>query len=387
MKTYCDPNKRHDFVFLFDVTNGNPNGDPDAGNLPRTDPETMHGLVTDVCIKRKIRDYVANVLGKEIFIQSQTALNDLIGAAHKEARDKNGKPLGGPAVTVNLFEDEDIRKAVEADDDALSDWFSERGEFEFDAETGVLRYDGDLKQQKEFKALFEEDELTPGVTAIAGKLAARLAKAAKAKKKLSAEDRHVIKLDMCRRYFDIRMFGAVLTAGTNFGQVRGPMQLTFAKSIDPIQPLDLSITRVAITKASDQARKSTEMGRKAIVPYGLYRLHGFYNPLLGRVKDKQGNPEQLVSEADLEDFWRALENCFVFDRSAARGEMSVRGIWVFSHEDEKGNAAAHKLFELVRVTPCGETAPRSFNDYTGRITFPNDGPIDGYEGVTVSHLG
>jgi CRISPR-associated protein Csd2 len=386
MKTYCDPNKRHDFVFLFDVTNGNPNGDPDAGNLPRTDPETMHGLVTDVCIKRKIRDYVANVLGKEIFIQSQTALNDLIGDARKEARDKDGKPLGGP-VTVNLFEDEDIRKALEADDDALSDWLSERNEFEFDAETGVLSYDGDLKQQKEFKALFEEDELTRGVQAIAGKLAARLAKAAKAKKKLSAEDRHVIKLDMCRRYLDIRMFGAVLTAGTNFGQVRGPMQLTFAKSIDPIQPLDLSITRVAITKASDQARKSTEMGRKAIVPYGLYRLHGFYNPLLGRVKDKHGNPEQLVSEADLEDFWRALENCFVFDRSAARGEMIVRGIWVFSHEDETGNAPAHKLFELVRVTPCGETVPRSFNDYTGRIMFPDDGPIEGHEGVTLAHLG
>ena len=377
---------RYEFVLLYDVENGNPNGDPDAGNLPRTDPETMHGLVTDVCIKRKVRDYVANVLGKKIFIQSETALNTLISDARKEARDKDGKPLGEP-VRVSLLEDQEIKKLLETDDGALSDWLSQREKFEFDAETSVLSYDDDAKKQNEFKAaLIDEEAVTDSEAAFAGKLATKLAKAAKERKKLGAEGRGIVKVDMCRRYYDIRMFGAVLTAGTNFGQVRGPLQLTFARSIDPIQPLDLSITRVAITKGTDQARKSTEMGRKAIVPYGLYRLHGFYNPLLGRVKDEKGAPEQLVSEADLEHFWEALKNCFAFDRSAARGEMSVRGIWVFSHEDEKGNAAAHKLFELVRVTPCGEAPPRSFTDYAGRIEFPADGPVEGHQGVTVASL-
>ncbi|MGA3028105.1 MAG: CRISPR-associated protein [Bryobacteraceae bacterium] len=381
MNAYRDPNKRHDFVFLFDVTNGNPNGDPDAGNLPRTDPETMHGLVTDVCIKRKIRDYAAGVLGRQIFIQSETALNTLVREARRAAKDKDGKPLGEP-LRCDLH-GAGLKEILEANDGALSDWLLDREDFEFDPETGSLIYDGDVESLKDFEA----EEFPDEVSGFAKKLAKVLAKEARGKKKkLSPEARGIVKLDMRKRYLDIRMFGAVLTAGTNFGQVRGPMQLTFATSVDPIQPLDVSITRVAITKPSDQARKSTEMGRKAIVPYGLYRLHGFYNPLLGKEKNAKGEPEQLVSEQDLTDFWSALKDLFTFDRSAARGEMVVRGICVFTHECEKGNAPAHKLFELVRVPPCGETVPRSFDDYRDSIALPKEGPLDAYPGVTVSHV-
>ena len=310
MNLYCDPNRRHDFVFLFDVLNGNPNGDPDAGNLPRFDPETMHGIVTDVCIKRKIRDYVAGVLNKEIFIQSELALNTLIRQASQEARDSKGK-LVGSLIEVNLRMDPDTKKLLDAEDNELVEHLQKLDDFEFDPEAGLLVYDGDAKKPKEFtEALTGEGEVSEDLAKMLKAIASMLAKSTKDKKGIDREGRKVVKHVLCKKYFDIRMFGAVLTAGTNFGQVRGPMQLTFSRSIDPIRPLDLSITRVAITKATDQARKTTEMGRKAIVPYGLYRLHGFFNPLLGRGKNEKGEQEQLVTNQDLADFWDALGNLF-----------------------------------------------------------------------------
>jgi CRISPR-associated protein Csd2 len=384
---YCNPNKRHDFVYFFDVTNGNPNGDPDAGNMPRVDPETMHGIVTDVCIKRKVRDYVSAVLNEPIFIQSETALNTLIREAAQEAKDGKGKPVGS-LLEVNLLKEEETKKLLGQEDSELADHLKglEEQGFEYDSEAGLLVYDGDAKSARDFSLpLAGEGEVPEHLRAALKIVASVLAKAAKDRKKIDPEGRRVVKHDLCKKYFDIRMFGAVLTAGTNFGQVRGPMQLTFARSVDPIQPRDLSITRVAITKASDQARKTTEMGRKAIVPYGLYRLHGFFNPLLGRSKNAKGEVEQVVKPEDLANFWDALQNLFTFDRSAARGEMCVRGLYVFTHENERGNAPAHKLFEFVSIRPCGGSA-REFGAYMSSIDTPRGGPVEKYPGVTLAAL-
>jgi len=285
-----DPTKRHEFVLLFDVQNGNPNGDPDAGNLPRVDPETMRGLVTDVCLKRKVRDYLQVVKEIDIFIQSEAALNTI----KKRVADELNPPL-------------------------------------------------------------EDDER-------------------KGKRPIPR-----LRSELCSKYYDIRMFGAVLATGSkedklNAGQVRGPMQFTFARSLDPVLPMDLSITRKARTTEERMESGETEMGRKAIVPYGLYETHGFYNPFLAK--------QTGVSQDDLDVFWEALVNMFEFDRSAARGEMTVRGLYVFSHENAKGNAPAHKLFDLVHVEkkPSVET-PRLFSDYEVRIdkeALP--------EGVTLTEL-
>lgn len=296
---YTNPTKRHEFVLLFDVMNGNPNGDPDAGNLPRVDPETMHGLVTDVCLKRKVRDYLQLSHNTPIFIQSRVALNTLIEQAGAEA-------------------DPQIKEKLEKYDE-LPD-----------------REKNELKNRPHDK----------------------------------------IRDELCRRYYDIRLFGAVLSTGRlNAGQVRGPVQLTFARSIDPILPLDLSVTRQAITKEEDWKEKETEMGRKPIVPYGLYRAHGFFNPFLAE--------DTGVSEKDLELFWEALTRMFEFDRSAARGEMTVRGLWVFTHENAKGNAPAHKLFELIQVRKQDNIeTPRSFADY--EIIEPTQEQIP--TGVTLTRL-
>jgi len=283
---HLDPERRHEFVLLYDVRNGNPNGDPDAGNLPRIDPETNHGLVTDVAIKRKIRDYVTmtrgNGDGLQIFIQTEDALNTLI----------------------------------------------ERG---FD-NAGV---------DKE-----EHNKKTANVDA---------------------------RTRMCRDYYDIRMFGAVLSTGDfNAGQVRGPVQLGFSRSVDPILSLDLSITRQARTTEERMETGGTEMGRKPIVPYALYRAHGFYNPFLGRAEGGTG-----VAQDDLEILWEALEQMFEFDRSAARGEMTTRGLYVFSHEDMKGNARAAELFELVTVERDGRVeSPREFGHYEVSVVEP---PMEGVQ--------
>ncbi len=270
---YCNPEVRHDFVILFDVRDGNPNGDPDAGNLPRIDPETMQGIVTDVCLKRKIRNYIDLRYGDQY---------DEVDA-HQSGY---GIFVRDSSVALNAK----IRKAAEA--------------------VGA----GEQRRRA-----------NPDIRA-----------------------------ELCQRYYDIRMFGAVLSTGDyNAGQVRGPVQLTFARSIDPIVPLDLSITRVAITKEGES--KETEMGRKPVVPYALYRAHGFFSPALAQITG--------VSRNDLHLFWEAVMNMFEHDRSASRGEMNLRGLYVFTHESPYGNAPAHTLFETIAVQR-NATPAREFSHYT-----------------------
>lgn len=278
---------RYEFVYLFDVANGNPNGDPDAGNLPRLDPETNRGLVTDVALKRKIRNYVA--LEKEaepgyaIYMQEKSVLNN----QHKQA----------------------------------------------------------------YEAL--------GIESEAKKLPKDQAKA----RELTAW--------MCKNFFDVRTFGAVMTTKVNTGQVRGPVQIAFASSVEPVLPMEVSITRVAVTNEKDLEKERT-MGRKHILPYGLYRAHGFIS---AKLAERTG-----FSDEDLELFWRALTNLFEHDRSAARGEMSARKLIVFKHEHPMGNAPAHVLFDKVkveRIVGSGEGPARSFADYT--VTIGSDVPV----GVTI----
>lgn len=288
-----DTSKRHEFVLLFDATNSNPNGDPDAGNLPRIDPETMHGLVSDVALKRKVRDYLHLTRGTPIFIQSKVALNTL-------------KEQAAAAVEPPL-----------------------------------------TKEEKEGKKVIPR-----------------------------------LQSKLCSEYYDIRMFGAVLSTGEegsrlNAGQVRGPAQFTFGRSVDPVLPLDISITRQARTTAERMETGSTEMGRKALIPYGLYRAHGYFNPFLAK--------QTGVSSDDLEQLWEALANLFEFDRSAARGQMAVQGLFVFSHDADKGNAPSHKLLKLVEVTKKrGVEAPRSIDDYD--IQAPPEGPLADFPGVTLTRL-
>ena len=276
-----DPIKnRYEFVVLFDVENGNPNGDPDAGNMPRVDPETGYGLVTDVCLKRKIRNYVE--MAKE-------------GEKGYRIYIKDGVPLNSS--------DKEACAYVGADPDKLKE----------------------------------------------------------AKKK----DEHLdekIRDFMCSNFYDIRTFGAVMTTFTkgalNCGQVRGSVQLGFARSIDPILPQEVTITRVAITTEADAEKKNTEMGRKYIVPYGLYRAEGYVSANLARKTTG-------FSEEDLELLWTAILNMFENDHSAARGKMAVRELIVFKHNCELGCAPAHNLFDLVKVEhKDGVTAPRSYGDYT-----------------------
>jgi CRISPR-associated protein Csd2 len=283
-----DPARRHDFVLLFDVTDGNPNGDPDAGNMPRIDPETMQGLVTDVCIKRKVRNYVALTTadqpGYRIYVQDKGIyLNDL----HQEAQEAVGIPKA-------KAKDPDRGKRNEA-----RDW-------------------------------------------------------------------------MCRHYFDVRLFGAVMSTSVNCGQVRGPMQFTFARSIDPVVPMDISVTRVALTNEkekqtsqesedeSERGSRTGTMGRKAMVPYGLYRAHGFFSAPFAA--------QTGVTADDLELFWKALQIMWDHDHSAARGLMSCRGLHIFSHDDKLGSAPAQTLFERITARlNDGVDAPRTFADYTVTI--------------------
>ncbi len=268
--------KRYDFVLLFDVLDGNPNGDPDAGNLPRIDAETGMGLVTDVCIKRKVRNYVHLVKKAEkpndIFIKEKAVLNSLIDEAHEQ-------------------------KTVAT---------KEKGE------------------------------------------------------KTEAARRW-----MCENYYDIRTFGAVLSTGKNAGQVRGPVQLTFARSVEPIITLEHSITRMAVATEAEAEKQSGDnrtMGRKFTVPYGLYRMHGFVSAHLAN--------QTGFSTADLSLFWEALKGMFDHDHSAARGLMALRGLYVFEHQSALGNSPAHELFEKITVerAPDSQDKPaRSFKDFVVKI--------------------
>jgi CRISPR-associated protein Csd2 len=379
---HCDPTKRHDFVFLFDVTNGNPNGDPDAGNLPRVDAETNRGIVTDVCIKRKVRDYAQGVLGRSIFIQGETALNTLYSQRLDATRDENGEPMCAPAV-VRMAGDKDLKPYLEDENGEFSERLAavEDDGFFYDPESEEVKYRGEEKKAREImKRLSGDDEVSAELKKAIDILCKRLAESAK-KAKVTREARTKAKEDMRDVYWDIRMFGAVLTGGTNAGQIRGPMQLTFATSIDPIIPRDISITRVAITKPTDMRRKSTEVGRKGYVPYGLYRLHGFYNPLLGLRYGKQ-----VVLEQDLVDFWEALKGMFPFDRSAARGEMNSRGLYVFTHNNVKGDAPSHRLFDRVKIAARGDSTARALSDYSPGISVPAEGTLDKFPLVQLTHV-
>ena len=352
MSIHTDPKKRHEFVYLFEVVNGNPNGDPDAGNLPRFDPDTVHGLVTDVCLKRKVRDYVQVLGGKRIFIQSQVYLNKMIDEAFQK-------------VGVELAQ-------ISVQDEEMVEWLqSVNGEdFPFTLEGGILKYTGESQKAKDIeKQLLAplEDDAPETLTTGLKKAARDLATAAKDKKGIPPEKRVEAQQRMMQDYYDIRMFGAVLSTGLNAGQVRGPMQLSFSRSLSPILPLALTITRQARTTEERMEAGGGEMPRKPLVPYGLYRSHGYFNPYLA---EKTG-----VTKEDLEIFWEALLNMFNYDRSAARGEMACRGLYIFSHDNPKGNASAHKLFESVKAVPKNpETPPRQFMDY--QITLP--------EGITLA---
>lgn len=364
-----DLNRRHEFALLFDVTDGNPNGDPDAGNMPRFDPETMQGITTDVMLKRKIRDYVNRTFGEPIFIQSQVALNTLIREAFEE--------VGVEPCMIDLTEEQ-------LEDDRLIEWLGGKEPLGYAIEGKCLIYSGDKSKKADLSKELTENlengdaEIKPKLEEIADSLAESLKK--KGKASIPNEKREEARKKLCETYFDIRMFGAVLSTGLNAGQVRGPVQLTFARSIDPILPLDLTVTRVARTTLARMAREgTTEMARKPVVPYGLYKAYGFFNPYLA-----EGTG---VKREDLEHLYEALQNLFEFDRSAARGNMAVRGVAVFSHENEKGSAPADRLFKLIRISKRdGIDAPRSSEDY--RIVAPPDGSLEMYSfpGVYITWL-
>lgn len=280
-----DLKNRIDFIYIFDVKDGNPNGDPDAGNLPRVDAETGMGLVTDVCLKRKVRNYVQVAKecseGYDIFIKEKAVLNTLIDKSHEEQLVKDAKDKTSAARDI-----------------------------------------------------------------------------------------------MCRNYYDVRTFGAVMSTGKNAGQVRGPIQFTFARSVDPIMTSEHSITRMAVAtekEAEKQGGDNRTMGRKATIPYGLYVCHGFISANLAK--------QTGFSEEDLELFWEALKNMFDVDRSAARGLMSAQKLIVFKHDSALGNAPANKLFDLVKVEKICEGVARSFSDY--KVTFDNDNLPSG---VTIEEM-
>ncbi len=260
---------RYEFVILFDVENGNPNGDPDAGNLPRIDFETGQGLVTDVCIKRKIRNYVEivkdGIPGFDIYVKEGIALNDQHNKAYSA--------------------------------------------------TGLKPSNKLPKNPKDARGLIEF---------------------------------------MCSTFYDIRTFGAVMSTSINCGQVRGPIQMNFAKSIDPIFQQEVGITRVTVTRRGEE--KETEIGRKMIVPYGLYRMEGYVSANLARKTTG-------FSEEDLELFWESITNMFEHDHSASRGKMVTRKLFIFKHDSPLGNYPSHKLFELIDVKKINDGPPRSYSDY------------------------
>lgn len=317
-------NNRYDFVLLFDVKDGNPNGDPDAGNLPRVDAETGHGLVTDVSLKRKVRNYVSLVKPEQ---EDEDAAN--------YAEGKDSRALHHIFVREKGVLNNEIEKAY-----AMSPT----------VKAGVDEW---IKWKKESKKKDKKD---------------------KGAEKAKRPDRHFEDLArdwMCHNFFDIRTFGAVMSTGDEketddgkdgssklkrtAGQVRGPVQLTFARSIEPIVALEHSITRMAVTNEKDLEKERT-MGRKHTVPYGIYRSHGFVSSFLAK--------QTGFGEADLKLLWDALQMMFEQDRSAARGQMATRGLYVFQHDSELGNAHAHDLFNRITVRrKAGVEVARDFSDY------------------------
>jgi len=319
---------RYEFVLLFDVKNGNPNGDPDGGNMPRIDPETGHGITTDVCLKRKVRNYVdlakENVSPYEIHVREGAFLSEHHKRAHKAL--DNEKLF----VHVPL----DLQKE-------LGNYQGYPEGVGFENEGIYLQLSADLDKAK--KAVGKSKDISA---------------AAKAKlKELFVNSKEMVaKKWMCKNFFDVRTFGAVMSTGDKTcGQVRGPVQLGFSRSIDPIVGLDVAMFRtsaVTVDKPEDKGLGA----RKAIVPYGLYRIHGFISAPLAK--------QTGFSEEDLELFWNSLQNMFDHDRSAARGEMAAQKLIVFKHDSGLGNAPAHELFDLVKVGKnCGNAPPRSFADY------------------------
>jgi CRISPR-associated protein Csd2 len=381
MTAHLNPEVRHDFVLLFDVVDGNPNGDPDGGNMPRTDVETSQGLVTDVSLKRKVRNYIATYADYEasseeeaarlkIFVEHRGVLNDKIRRAYIA----EGIAVGTSAKEVVSTEDvlSGLRELganlpgaftfVDSDDE-------DSGEAESTLEYSGELSDDELKEfydQEEVAELFKQNkELSKFIKTLvkkAGKPAKNRDNAEKAQKW------------MCQNFYDVRMFGAVMSTGLNAGQVRGPLQLTFARSIDPVQPTDMAITRVAVTDAKDREKLQT-IGRKTMIPYGLFKGYGFYSPHLAS--------QTGVTQRDLELFWEALVKMWEFDRSASRGMMAPRGLYVFSHDNKLGHAPAHQLFERIQIEPLQERGivPRKFSDYTVTV---NETGLP--EGVTLTRL-
>ena len=379
---HLDPTKRHDFVLLFDVENANPNGDPDAGNLPRVDPETMCGFTTDVSIKRKVRDYLQLTYQIPMFIQSETALNRLIF----EAAEGAGARL--PKVTLN-----DSKK----EDRLIKELLAHREIENIEFENNEVRYVGESFKKPEIKKALKSDviglsdddvkamadALTESedvdykdnpptkndIEAVLNALADKLSASVGGKKTLEKADKDNTRTKMIEDYFDIRMFGAVLSTGLNAGQVRGPVQLTFAKSLDPIYRMDCGITRKAVTKEADRKRKENEMGRKPIVSYGLYRGFGFYSPYLAQKTPKKvlTRDNIFVTENDLKNLWEACWKGFDNDHSASR-HIKPRGVYVFTHSNARGNAPSHRLFDMLKVElkkelKDSERAPSQFCDY------------------------
>lgn len=378
MTYHLNPNVRHDFVLLFDVMDGNPNGDPDGGNMPRTDVETSQGLVTDVSLKRKIRNYVATYAEYEateeeaarlkIFVEHHGVLNDQIRRAYVA----ENIPVGKSAKEV--VKDDKVLAALRELKPSLPPAFifvdNDEDSGEVDA---MLEYNGELSEDelKDFYGLDEVTELFNQTKALSKFIKDLVKKAGKPEKNRANAEK--AQKWMCQNFYDVRMFGAVMSTGLNAGQVRGAMQLTFARSIDPVQPHDLAITRVAVTDAKDREKLQT-IGRKTMIPYGLFRGYGFYSPHLAS--------QTGVTEKDLELFWEALVKMWEFDRSASRGMMAPRGIYIFSHDNKLGREPAHKLFE--RIQPQlkeGSTIPRQFSDYKVMV---NDTDLP--TGVTLTRL-
>lgn len=297
---------RYDFVLVFDVKDGNPNGDPDAGNMPRLDAESGHGLVTDVSLKRKVRNF------------------------------------------VGLVKEQEERAPVD-------------GEKRFEIyvrEKAILNHQNQRAYSALNLAVAPEEQAEEATETIAND--AKKKRPAKDKRKGSADEVGQARKWMCQNFFDVRTFGAVMSTGVNCGQVRGPVQLTFARSVEPIVALEHSITRMAVAteaEAEKQQGDNRTMGRKHTVPYGVYVAHGFVSSFLAK--------QTGFGEDDLELVFQALAQMFEHDRSAARGEMSTRGLYVFKHDSELGNAPAHALFDRLQVKPKEEGAvARSFDAYS-----------------------